>query len=252
VKRALGLLALAAGLAQPASAEDLVVLLSTQDVAITSTYSGARVTIFGLIERDATALSRPGKYDVVVTVAGPSTPIAVREKEKFGPLWINRTARRFADVPGYYAQITTGPLVSIANDQARDRQKMGIGYHLEGGGLEKDGTLSSAVQAFVRLRKAAGLLVEDVKGVTMPRPQLFSAVVPVPATAPTGRYVVGVTVLAAGVPLKTINTSFVVRKIGVEAQVAAAARDNGWLYGLVTILSALAIGFLGNLVFRRD
>lgn len=252
MRRAALWLTLAVGLSHPLKAEELVVLLSTQDVAITSTYSGARVTIFGLIERDATAVSRPGKYDVVVTVAGPSTPIAVREKERIGPLWINRTARRFADVPGYYAQLTTGPLVSVANEAVRDRQKMGIGYHLEGGGLDQDGTVPSAVQAFVRLRKASGLLVEDVKGVTMQRPQLFSAVVPVPATAPTGRYVVGVTVLAGGVPLKTINTSFVVRKIGFEAQVAAAARDNGWLYGLVTILSALAIGFLGNLVFRRD
>lgn len=233
-------------------AEELVVLLSNQDVAITSTYSGARVTVFGMIERDATSVSRPGRYDVVVTVAGPSTPLAVREKEKSGPLWINRTIQRHADVPGYYALLTTGPLLTIANEAARERQKMGIGFFLENGGQERDGHLSPATQALVRLRKQAGLLVEDIKGVSQPRPNLFAAPVPVPAAAPTGRYVVGVTVLADGVPLKTINTSFVVRKIGFEAQVAAAARDHGWLYGLVTIIAALLTGFLGNLVLRKD
>lgn len=47
IARALAFLLLAA---TPVQAEDLVVLLSTQDVAITSTYTGARVTVFGLID----------------------------------------------------------------------------------------------------------------------------------------------------------------------------------------------------------
>lgn len=245
-------LSLALLVATGARAEDVTVLLSNQDVAITSTYTGTRVTVFGLIERDATSLSRPGRYDVVVTVAGPSSPLAVREKEKIGPLWINSTIQRYADVPGFYALLSTGPLLTIANEAARERQKMGIGQFLENSGLEQDGQVSPAAQALVRLRKRAGLLVEDAKGVSQPRPNLFAAPVPVPAAAPTGRYIVGVTVLADGVPLKTINTSFVVRKIGFEAQVAAAARDHGWLYGLFTITAALLTGFLGNLVLRRD
>lgn len=235
-----------------ARAEDLVVLLSTQDVAITSTYQGARVTVFGMIERDASSISRAGKYDVVVTVAGPTAPLAVREKIRTGPLWINRTVQRHASVPGYYALMSNGPILTIANEAARERQKMGLGNFLENAGLAADGTITPATDALWRLRKQAGLLVEDIKGVVLVRSNLFSSAIPLPASAPTGRYLVGVTVLSEGVPLKTINTSFVVRKIGFEALIAAYARDNGWLYGLVTVLSALLIGYLGNLAFRRD
>ena len=42
--------------ATSAGAEELVVMMSTQDVAITSTYTGARVTIFGAIEQEVAAV----------------------------------------------------------------------------------------------------------------------------------------------------------------------------------------------------
>lgn len=237
-----------------ARAEELVVMMSTQDVAITSTYTGARVTIFGAIERDATTLSRPAKYDVVVSVSGPASQMLVREKEKRGPLWINNNLMRYADVPGYYALLTTGPIATIANEAARERQKMGMTYMLPPPSQLPDELNPEKVAraAMFRLRRQENLLVEDVRGVQMPRPYLFSAAVPLPAKAPTGRYLVSVTVLADGVPLKTSSTSFVVRKIGFEAYMAAYARDNGWLYGFVTVLSALVIGLLGNFLFRRD
>lgn len=241
-------------LVQAARAEDLTVVMSTQDVAITSTYTGARVTVVGLIERDATSISRSGKYDVVVTVAGPATPVVVRQKERMGPLWINRTLRRYPDLPGYFALLTTGPVATIANEAARERQKMGISHYLTRAATVQgaEGREEIAAFALARLRKKADLLIEDPRGVQMPRPNLFSAPINLPSSAPTGRYVVGVTVLADGVPLKTTNTSFVVRKIGSEALVAAFARDNGWLYGLMTALAALFIGYVGNLMFRRD
>ena len=235
----------------PAAAEDLVVLMSTQDVAITSTYSGARVAVFGMIERDASTLSRGGKYDVVITVAGPSASQVLRAKERTGPLWINNTVRRYPDVPGYYALLSTGPVPAIANDPARERQKMGLAFYLAPSAAPSD-AIEATDAALFRLRKKAGLLVEDPRAVQMHRPNLFSSAVTLPASAPTGRYLVGVTVLASGVPLKTVNTSFVVRKIGFEAYVAAHARDNGLLYGLFAVLCALVIGVLGNLMFRRD
>ena len=240
--------------ATSARAEELVVMMSTQDVAITSTYTGARVTIFGAIERDATTLSRPSKYDVVVSVSGPASPLLVRQKEKLGPLWVNRNLMRYADVPGFYALLTTGPIATVANEAARERQKMGMTYLMPAPSQLPDelNPEKTARSALFRLRKQEAMLIEDMRGVQMPRPNLFSAAIPLPAKAPVGRYLVSVTVLADGVPLKTSSTSFVVRKIGFEAYMAAYARDEGWLYVLVTVLSALFIGLLGNMLFRRN
>jgi uncharacterized protein (TIGR02186 family) len=254
MRRALAALLLLAA-ALPARAEELVILLSTQDVAITSTYTGARVTVFGAIERDFASVSRPSKYDVVISVAGPSAPILVRHKEPLGPLWINRNLMRYADVPGYYALLTTGPVLTIANEAARERGRMGLTYMLPPLQPDLPDELNpdkTARDALFRLLKKQNLLVEDVRAVQMPRPNLFSAAIPLSANAPTGRYVVTVTVLSEGVPLKTSSTSFVVRKIGFEAYMAAYARDSGLIYGVVTAGLAILIGILGNLIFRRD
>ena len=241
-------------LAAPLKAEELTVLMSTQDVAITSNYTGARVTVFGLIERDATAISRSGKYDIVVTVSGGASALQIRTKEHFGPLWVNRNLQRYANVPDYYAVLSSGPIEAVANEPARERLKLGLGYILPPlrdlpDELNPDKFAREALQ---RLRRKSGLLIEDPRGVQMPRPNLFAASVPLPASAPPGRYVVTATVLAEGVPLKSTNTSFVVRKTGFEAYVAANARDHGWLYGLATAALAAVFGFLGNVIFRRD
>jgi len=250
--RVLALLLLAVAL--PARAEELILLMSTQDVAITSNYTGAKVTVFGAIERDATSISRSGRYEVVVTVSGVASALQVRSKERFGPFWVNRTLHRYANVPDYYAVLSTGPVATIANEPARERYKLGLGHLLPPLADLPDeiNPDKSAREALQRLRRAAGLSIEDPRGVQMPRPNLFAAAIPLPASAPPGRYVVTATVLAEGVPLKSTNTSFVVRKTGFEAYVAAYARDNAWLYGLATAGLAALFGFLGNLIFRRD
>lgn len=237
-----------------ARAEEITLLMSTQDVSITANYTGARVTVFGAIERDATAISRPAKYDVVVTVSGPSSPLLVRMKERWGLFWVNRNLVRYPDVPGYFAVLSTGQVETVANDTARERLKMGLTYMLPPQADLPDelNPEKLARKALIRLRKKLGLLVEDVHGIQMPRPFLFAANIPVPDAAPTGRYIVTATVLADGVPLKTTNTSFVVRKIGFEAYVAAYARDHGWLYGLAVVAMAVFFGVVGNFIFRRD
>lgn len=240
--------------AVPSRAEDIVMMLSTQDVAIASNFTGTRVTLFGAVERDFASISRPAKYDVVVTVSGPTSAVLVRQKEHRTLLWINRNVWRYANVPGYFAVLSTGGLKQVANEAAQERQKMGLTHHLPPLADLPDELNPDrlAREALFRLRRKQGLLIEDARAVQMPRPNLFSVAVPLPAQAPTGRYLVSATVLADGVPLKTTSTSFTVRKIGFEAYVAAYARDNGWLYGLATCLMALVVGFLGNLIFRRD
>ena len=48
IRRATGLALAALALIGPARAEDLILALSTREVAITSTYTGAEITVFGL------------------------------------------------------------------------------------------------------------------------------------------------------------------------------------------------------------
>jgi tetrahydromethanopterin S-methyltransferase subunit G len=48
------------------------------------------------------------------------------------------------------------------------------------------------------------------------------------------------------------NSALEVTKAGIEQYVADAARDHGFLYGLVTMLMALLTGWIASVVFKRE
>lgn len=254
-----GLAGLIAGLMllapAPARAEELVLALSTREVAITSTYTGADITVFGLIERDANTLTRTGTYDIVANVQGPSGDIVIQRKGKFGPIWLTDNRRRYAKVPLYFSVLSSRPLVDIVDDTIRQRLKLGLEFFLPGASspeTEKDVDDFGFRNALLRLRREEGGLAQNEKAITMIRPNLFTARISLPAKAPTGLYLVNISVLSDGVPLKTVQAGFVVRKVGFDAFVANAARFNAWAYALFTVLMAIALGWIANVVFRKD
>ena len=249
------------GFGGPASAEGLVSMLSTNAVEITSNYAGTEIAIFGAIERDAATVSRGSPYQMVITVKGPSAPLVVREKEKAGVIWVNSEQRKFGDVPGFFAVLSSGALAEIVDDDAQKRMQIGdhgITSSLEptvgdrtGPGAGK-ATAASFEHALIRLRREQGLYMQYPAAVTFQRANTFRAQVPLPASAPLGRYEVTTYLFSGGVPLAQEKAVFFVRKIGFEAATAAAARNRPFSYGLVAAAMALIVGWLASVIFRRD
>jgi uncharacterized protein (TIGR02186 family) len=48
------------------------------------------------------------------------------------------------------------------------------------------------------------------------------------------------------------DTAFEIVKVGFEQFVATSARQNGFVYGLVTAVMALMTGWIASIVFRKD
>ena len=238
-----------------ARAEDLVLALSTREVAITSTYTGAEITVFGLIERDANTLTRTGTYDIVANVQGPVGDVVIQRKGKFGPIWLTDNRKRYARVPLYFSVLSSRPLTDTVDENIRERLKLGLEYFLPGANspeTEKDVDDFGFRNALLRLRREEGGVTQNEKAVTMIRPNLFTAKITLPAKAPTGLYLVNFSVLSEGVPLKTVQAGFVVRKVGFDAFVANAARFESWGYAFFTVIMAILLGWIANVVFRKD
>ena len=87
------------GAAPPAAAEQVVVALSMARIEIESDFTGADLSVFGVIERDAATVSRPGGYDVAVVVRGPPEAVITRRKERFLGIWMTEASRTFPTVP---------------------------------------------------------------------------------------------------------------------------------------------------------
>ena len=111
----------AAATAGPAK-ESVEADASTRQVAITSSYTGTEILVFGTVENSVQPSAEAGTYDVVVVVEGAAAPVVVRRKSEVGGLWFNTNFVRFASLPSYYAIASTRPIDELA-DHARARRQ---------------------------------------------------------------------------------------------------------------------------------
>lgn len=242
--------------AAPAAAERLVVSLSNHRVAVTSSFTGAELVLFGTIEPDRPrALLRP-PYDLVVTVTGPKQTLRTRRKERVLGIWVNVDAREFQRVPAYLAVLSNRPMNMIATPEVLRRFQVGLDNYLllQRVGADFADTVPDDPfrSAFIRLQTQYGLYRQSESAVTFLTPTVFRATIPLPSNAPTGSYGVDVKLFAGGAMVARTTSALEVIKAGFEQYVADAARDWGLLYGLATALMALVIGWLASVVFRRD
>ena len=232
-----------------ARAESLVISLSNQHVDINSTYTGAQLALFGVVVRDGRSATRADAYDILISIKGPSGLVTVRRKERFGPIWINREQRKFADVPATLALIGTRPFTDIVDRDFIDRFGMRLESHVLSKGAASADDFGAAL---IRLKKEDDLFTIRDRDVAFLTPDVFRATLDVPATGPLGIYNVEVSLFAGGVRLAQAETFFTVGKVGFEQLIAREARDHGVLYGMATAAMALCFGWLASVIFRRD
>jgi uncharacterized protein (TIGR02186 family) len=242
--------------AEPAAAERLVVSLSNQQVAINSNFVGENLVLFGTIEPDAGKTALRSAYDLVVTVTGPRQTLRTRRKQRVLGIWVNVDSREFVRVPSYLAVLSNRPVAQIAPRDTLRRLQIGLDNFLLPQRIGPD--IADTVRdepfrlAFVRLQVRHGFYREIAAAVTFLTPTVFRTAIPLPADVPTGNYAFDIKLFAEGAMVARTNSALEVTKAGIEQYVADAARDHGFLYGLVTMLMALLTGWIASVVFKRD
>jgi uncharacterized protein (TIGR02186 family) len=242
--------------AAPASAERLVVSLSNHRVAVTSSFVGEDLVLFGTVEPDRPQTALRPAYDLVVTVTGPRQTLRTRRKERVLGIWVNVDSREFVRVPAYLGILSNRPVAQITNADTARRLQLGLDNFLLPQRIGPD--TADTVRddpfrvAFVKLETQYGLYRESPTAVTFLTPTVFRVAMPVPSNVPTGNYNIDVKLFANGALVTRTGTALEVIKAGFEQYVADAARDHGLLYGVITALMALFIGWFGSVVFRRD
>jgi uncharacterized protein (TIGR02186 family) len=242
--------------ASPAQAERLIVSVSNHRVTVTPNYAGEELVLFGSVEKDASTPVTRTSYDLVVTVSGPRADMVTRRKERIFGIWINTDSRQFLKVPSYLALFSNRPFGDIASPEVERRQQLGLNNVLLTQRVGPD--FADVVphdpfrSAFVRLRAQHGLYREETSAVTFLTPTLFRTGIPLPGEVPIGTYDVEIKLFSGGALVTKTETAFEIVKVGFEQFVATTARQNGFVYGLVTALMALMTGWMASIVFRKD
>ena len=239
-----------------ARAERLIVSVSNHRVTVTSNYSGEELVLFGSVEKDDATPPGRGNYDLVVTVSGPRAELLTRRKERKFGIWINTDSRQFLSVPSYLAVFANRPIDAIAPPDVQRRQQLGLNNVLltqrVGSDYANVVTTDPFRSAFVRLRSERGLYREATSAVTFLTPTLFRTGIPLPAEVPIGTYEVEIKLFASGALVAKADTAFDIVKVGFEQYIANAARNHGFVYGMLTAMMALMSGWMASIVFRRD
>ncbi|OYW52858.1 MAG: hypothetical protein B7X99_02380 [Rhizobiales bacterium 17-65-6] len=246
---ALGLFLLPFG----AHAERLVLSVSQPEVLITSSFTGADLVLFGVVE------DRPDgehRYDIAVTVRGPQETFVTWRKSRVLGLYINTDSRTFVDSPAVLAIATNRPAALIADPAVLRREQIGLSRNIF---LQRIGTDFADVVpddpfrlAFLRIKTAEGLYSEHESGVSFLSGAAFRTSFHIPARAPVGTYEVAVKLFEGGRMIADASTVVAVRKDGYGQEMAAFAENHGWLYGFGVAFGALCVGLGANFLFRRD
>jgi uncharacterized protein (TIGR02186 family) len=225
--------------------ENLVSGLSQDTIEIRSNYNGAEITVFGAVERPQTA-----KPDIVVAVRGPEKDMRVLRKERVVGIWINRSRALLRAMPSYYFVAGNRPLESIAPTETRNAYALGLDA-LRPHGLKTDDDPEPFRKALLAQMERDRLYVQQENGVEFLSGTLFRVRVPVPSTAPRGKYVVEVYLLRGGRVIDQRSSDLVIDQIGLERRLFDFSRAAPLLYGVSTVLMALLLGWLSSLMFRR-
>ena len=248
----LRLAALLMVLAGPLAAQESVVTgLSASNIALTATFDGSELFLFGAIRRDAPVAPGTAPLDIVITIKGPERPVTVRRKERRFGIWVNTEAVTVRQAPSFYAIATTRPLADLLTETERLRWQIGMDQAVRRvGGAETIADTQDFATAVVRLREATGTYAQLDDSVTVTEDTLFQTRFEMPANLIEGDYAAQFFLVRDREVISSGTTTIKVEKTGIERWIYNLSRNEPLLYGVASVLVAVAAGWLAAAVFR--
>ena len=224
----------------------LVPEVSQHKIEVRQGFTGTELLLFGAI-LDPAGRAAAQDYDVVVVLQGPSQPIRLREKERFGGIWINAASTDYRSAPSFFAVATTRPIDKIVDERTAAIYEFGTRYIQ----LSPSGAIEPTEQArfssgLVDLRSRQGLYREDIGGVSVSRRVLYQARIPLPSTVITGTYVAETFAVRGGRVIASALSEVEVKKVGFEGFIAQTSQEQSLLYGLVAVALSLGMGWASS------
>lgn len=231
-------------------AEEVVLGLSHDKVAITTSFDGSEILIFGAVKRE-TPIPTESPLEVVITITGPSEPVTVRRKSRLFGIWVNTDAVEVDRAPSFYAVATTAPLADVMSETEDLRHKVSIERAIRSVGAP-DNIENAALftDAVIRIRRDADLYQTLESGVALDQQTLFRTAIDMPSNLTEGDYATRIFLTRDGQVVSSYETSIAVQKVGLERWLFVLSRQQPFLYGLLSLAIAIAAGWGASTAFR--
>jgi len=237
-------------LVTPLAAEEIVLGLSRDEVAITATFNGSDVMIFGAVRREA-PVPEGGPLEVIITLSGPMETVLVRRKERVLGIWANTDAVEVDEAPSFYAVATSAPMRETLS--AVEDLRYGITIPRVIRSVGAPDTVINAktfTEALIRIRAAAGLYQILDSEVDIEKETLFRGQITLPAALTEGDYIAHIYITRDGQVVDDYETTIAVYKAGLERWLFEMSRNNPFWYGIMSLAIAISAGWLASAAFR--
>jgi uncharacterized protein (TIGR02186 family) len=248
----LAVLALLAALAVPAAAQESVVTgLSADEIALTATFEGSELFLFGAIRREGPVSEEAGPLDIIITLKGPPRDVMVRKKERRFGVWVNSDGVEVRQAPSFYAVATTGPIDQILSQTAQLRYGIGMDQAVRrvGGHATLEDT-APFTEALIRLKEGNGSYLQADGAVKVAEETLFQTRIEMPANLVEGDYAAEFFLVRDFGVVYNGETLIRVEKTGIERWLYNLSVAEPLVYGVGSVLLALAAGWLAATAFH--
>ncbi len=231
-------------------AERVVAGLSQNRVAITANFDGSEILIFGAVRREAPPPDA-GPLEVIVALAGPSEDITVRRKSRQYGIWVNTDSFTVEKVPSFYAIATSNPLVHILGGIEDLEHRISIPHAVRT--ISPNAATRKAydfTSALIRVREKSGLYFTQENTVDVSEETLFNTSVSLPANLTEGIYVARIFLTRDMQVVDEHETPIYVSKVGLERWIFNLAHERPLIYGILSLIIAIAAGWGASAVFR--
>lgn len=233
------------------AAEEVVLGMSQNRVAITANFDGSEILIFGAIKRDTPVQADQDPIEVVVAIEGPSVPVTVRRKEKKWGIWVNTDSLEIDSAPAFYAVATSGPFNQILSETEDLRYHVSVPKAIRSvGATDHVADPESFTDAVIRIRRKNGLYQFHENAVDVAEQTLFRTSVALPSNLTEGVYKTRVFLTRSGEVVSHFDTSIDVQKVGLERFLFSLSREKPLIYGLMSLAIAIAAGWGASAFFR--
>ncbi len=245
----LSVLALPLAAAGTSPAASMAPLAVTPDVVRADVFfSGALLHVRGTI---------PEGHQAAVVCSGAEGRLSLRRKGRvWGLFWMNTGEIAFDGVPSLYVLCTSAPVSQLAPADVLARLGAGLDALESRAVFEGPAADRRALFAeLVRLKRSEGLYgVEEGAARLKPGAQgtlEVAADLYLPARTPQGEYRIRLLSFQGEAGSVRSETSVALRQTGFAAFTSRMAVERGLLYGIVSVVLAIAAGMLTGVVFGR-
>lgn len=221
----------------------LVPEVSQHEIEVRQGFTGTELLLFGAI-LDPGGRAAAQDYDVVVVLQGPSQPIRLRQKARFGGIWINAASTDFRSAPSFFAVASTRPIEQMVDETTAAIYEFGTRYiQLSPSGVIEPEEQQRFSAGLVDLRTRQGLYQEIIGGVSVSERVLYQARISLPSNVTTGTYTAETFAVRDGRVIASALSEVEVKTVGFERFIVETAQDHSLLYGLVAVLLSVGMGW---------